>query len=321
MPVHDLSLNESPYPPTELIQQALREAAARVARYPAAEQTGILKRVAAVLGLEPDRVMVTRSIDEAVDRLADRYRGRRFLLFSPTFLSYLLRLEKREVRFETVPLGPDFELGVEQLARVDREDVVLLPNPNNPSANLFPGAVVAELAGRCHRLLVDEAYIDYSRHSSFLRDPAWEGHYVFRSFSKAYGLAGLRLGVLCGPAEAIAELSAKQWFCNLDTLNHAVLEAVLGHPFADEVAHRVVQDRESLRAGLVKLGFHVYESHTNFLLVKSDRPEEIIEFLLLNGIRIRDTSAYGLDGHLRISVGTPRVNARLLELMGEYSQS
>ena len=116
---------------------------------------------------------------------------------------------------------------------------MLLPNPNNPSANLFPAEAVGELADGCHRLLVDEAYIDFSGHTSFLEDPRSERHYVFRSFSKAYGLAGLRLGLLCGPAEEMKMLRWRQWFCNLDTFNHAVLDTVLGHPYAAEVAARV----------------------------------------------------------------------------------
>ncbi len=228
-------------------------------------------------------------------------------------------MEKREVRFETVPLGLDFELGPEQLQAVTPEDVVLLPNPNNPSGNLFSESTLSELADRCHRLLVDEAYIDFSGHTSFLTDPRAERHFVFRSFSKAHGLAGLRLGLLCGPVEEMKVLRWKQWFCNLDTLNHAVLKTVIGHPYAAEVAARIVADREHLRAGLVELGYHVYPSHTNFLLVKAENPENIVEYLLLNGIRIRETSAYGLPGHLRISVGMPRANAHLLRLLGEYS--
>ena len=68
------------------------------------------------------------------------------------------------------------------------------------------------------------------------------------------------------------------------------------------------------------LGYEVYPSATNFLLVKAEKPEAVVEFLLLNGVKIRETSAYGLEGHLRISVGTPEANARLLELMGEYSK-
>ncbi|KOS73995.1 aminotransferase class I and II family protein [Burkholderia mallei] len=163
---------------------------------------------------------------------------------------------------------------------------------------------------RAGKLLIDETYVDYS--SFRARGLAYgENELVFRSFSKSYGLAGLRLGALFGPSELIAAMKRKQWFCNVGTLDLHALEAALDNDRARE-AHiaKTLAQRRRVADALRGLGYRVASSEANFVLVENAAGERTLRFLRERGIQVKDAGQFGLHHHIRISIGREEDNDR-----------
>ncbi len=145
---------------------------------------------------------------------------------------------------------------------------------------------------------------------------------MFRSFSKSYGLAGLRLGVLFGPAEAIASMKRRQWFSNVGTLELNALAAVLDHDQArDAHVASILAERARVSEALRALGYRVVPSEANFVLVANPAGARTLAWLAGQGVQVKDAAQFGLAGHLRISIGLAHENDRLLAALGSFPEA
>jgi histidinol-phosphate aminotransferase len=317
-----LNTNETAEPPPAEFEAAVRHRLDGLGlhRYPDRRATELRKRLAEVEGLTPDRVWVANGSNEVLLQLFLAYGGpdRRVLLFRPGYSMYPLlgRVTLTPTVQEDLPGG--FRLGADLAsAAVERHRpaLVVLAHPNNPTGVPVPLDAVRALHDAGDALVVlDEAYVEFGGESARPLLEALPRLVVTRTFSKAYRLAGLRLGYLLGHDWVVDDLRRVRLPYHLDTVKQvAALAALDLRP--DMLAHipRVAAERDRLTTALAALpGVHPYPSAANFVLF-STRVADLFHRLLDRGVLVRDFSTGPrLEGCLRVSVGTPDDNDAFL---------
>ena len=302
-------------------------------RYPDPHQTALKHRLAVLKGVLPGQIFLGNGSDEPIDLLirATCQPGQdAILIVPPTYGMYEVSANINLVTVQKVPLTADFQLDTDAVLAVltPQTKIVWVCSPNNPSGNLLSGEAIRRvIEGVENRALVvvDEAYID------FADTPSWTtelGRYpnlvVLQTLSKAWGLAGLRLGMCFASEELIAlldkikppyNIAAPTQQLALQALNHADQKAAL-------VAEILVQ-RAALTGQLRGLAIveTVYPSDANFLLVRFRDSDAVFQYLISRQVIVRDRSrVMRCVGCLRISVGTAPENAQLLAILTEFSK-
>ena len=303
--------------------------AAGLNRYPEPQPPALVQGLARLYGVAPNQVLVGRGSDEAIDLLLRVYCRAgvdNVIICPPTFGMYgvAARIQGAEVR--TVPLKADAGFALDEAALLARADentkLVFVCSPNNPTANVVAPEqllrIARALAPRA-LLVVDEAYIDFASVESLCRRlDEVPGLAILKTLSKAHGLAGARVGALIAAAEVI-KLARK--VIPPYAITELTVEAVspLLEPAAVQRMRarvaQLLQERARLGAGLARspLISKVWPSDANFLLVDSTDPDEVLARVRRAGLIIRDVRQPALPKSLRISVGTPEQNDRVLE--------
>lgn len=316
-----LNANESPWP---------FPAAVGLNRYPEPQPMALRSRLAALYGVEPDQVLASRGSDESIDLLVRAFcrpLQDAVMICPPTFGMYAVSAEVQGAKILRVPLsGPDFTLDVDRVLAAVTPAVKLLfvCSPNNPTGGLVPLASVrhlaSALAGRA-LVIVDEAYVEFAgAQSTATLLQQHDNLGVLRTLSKAWGLAGARIGALLAHAEVVDLLRRIMPPYPLPTPSVDAAMAVLGGGEGLMRKHVAVvaTERESLRAALETMPGvrEVLPSRANFLAVRFEHAVAIQRSLVRKGIVVRDVTRYpGLEDALRISIGTPAENNRLLEVL------
>lgn len=298
-------------------------------RYPEPQPPPLVEGLARLYGVSPAQLLVGRGSDEAIDllmRVFCRAGVDNILICPPTFGMYAVaaRIQGAEVR--TVPLCAEAGFALNEtalLASVDANTrLVFVCTPNNPTANAVPPAQLLRIARALQPgtlLVVDEAYIDFANVESLTRHlDAVPNLAILRTLSKAHGLAGARVGALLAHPEII-RLARK--VIPPYAITELTVEAVVPQITDDALARmriRIAQlllERERLAEGLRRspLITRVWPSDANFLLVDCRDADEVLARTRASGLIIRDVRQPVLPGSLRISVGTPEQNTRLLE--------
>ena len=292
-----------------------------LARYP--ERAPVEKEVAGFLGLDPAQVLLTNGIDEAIHLLCSTYLdpGDEALIAVPTFAMYAIFAQAEGARVVEVRASDNFTFPAQDLlAQLSpRTRLIAVANPNNPTGAAVAGDVLIQIAQAAPQaaLLVDEAYFEF--HGETLIDRAFIGQtflgqtrqienlFVARTFSKAYGLAGLRIGVLAGQARQMAMVRRVASPYNVNAAALAVLpEALQDQEYVGHYVAQVLSNRERLQQELGNLGLHYWTSHANFVLVRVGPVHaEFVQALRDRGILVRDRhSDPGCEGCVRLTVGS-----------------
>lgn len=298
-----------------------------VNRYPDPHQRELKKQLAALKGVRPEQVFIGNGSDEAID-LAFRIfcePGRdNAVSIAPTYGMYRVAAQTNDVEMREVPLGPDFSLPVEALlaAADDRTKLLWLCSPNNPTGNAFPEREIEQLLRRFEGMvLLDEAYIDFAEGRGFLpRLGEFPNLIVLQTLSKAWGMAGLRLGLAYASEEIAALYGRVKYPYNINTLTQQAVAETLRRDISAEIAE-IRSERERLAQALAAEACieRIYESQANFLLVKTAAPDRLYRELLAAGVIVRNRSRIrGCEGCLRITVGRPGENERLLETVKNF---
>ena len=322
-----LDANESPWPPPGA-QVDLRTAALN--RYPDPQPRILVERLARLYAVDASQVLVGRGSDEAIDLLVRAFcrPGRDAIaVCPPTFGMYATSAAVQGARLVELPLTPEFGVDVDALASRVPDDVkiVFLCSPNNPTGALTALADIERIALALHGralVIVDEAYIEFadapSASGALARHPNLG---VLRTLSKAWALAGARVGCLLAGAEIIALLRRIMPPYPLPTPSVAAALAALtadGLALTLQRVALIVAERERLASELARLPRvrNVLPSRGNFLCVEFNESAAIQRHLLAAGVVVRDMSRYPrLGDHLRISIGTREENARVIELL------
>jgi histidinol-phosphate aminotransferase len=325
-----LNVNENPYPPSAAvvadIERAVAEAARDLNRYPDREFTALREALAAYLGhgVVAAQVWAANGSNEVMLHLLQAFGGpgRTALSFAPTYSMYPEYARDTHTGWEVGHREQDFTLDVERavaLVRERRPHVVLLPSPNNPTGTALPHAAIGALCEALDEgvLVVDEAYAEFRRAGTPSALELLSAHpnlVVTRTMSKAFALAGARVGYLVASVEVCDALRVVRLPYHLSAITQAVAGAALRH--ADELlgaVDRLRSERDETVVWLRAQGFTVADSDANFVLFGSfpDR-HAVWQGLLDRGVLIRET---GPDGWLRVSIGTPAEMAAFREAL------
>lgn len=298
-----------------------------VNRYPDPRQQRLRELLAARKGIATDRIFIGSGSDEAIDlayRIFCRPGIDNAVSIAPTYGMYRVAAAVNDVELREVPLGNDFLLPVERLlaAADERSKLLWLCSPNNPTGNAFPATEIERLLRRFDGMVVlDEAYIDFAAGPGFLARLGEFGNLiVLQTLSKAWGMAGLRLG-LAFASEAVAGLFARvKYPYNINSLAQQAVAERLTEDIAPQVAEiRAERDRLAPQLAACPAIERVYPSDANFILVRTPDPDRMYDALISAGVIVRNRSRIpGCEGCLRITVGTPAENARMIETVKNF---
>ena len=297
-------------------------------RYPDPHQTLLKDELGSELGIEPEQIFVGNGSDEAIDLLIRAFCEPvqdAIIIQPPTYGMYKVAATVNNVRVLEVPLQPDFSIDLEPLlAKISAARITFFCSPNNPTGNLMNPESILRCAEMSPGLVVvDEAYIDFADQSGMLENlSAAPNLIILRTFSKAWGMAGMRVGMALGDKRVIGVMDKIKYPYNLSRAAQTAARRVLRKPKerVDQI-RRLIGLREQLAAALVELSCveQVFPSQANFLLVRVRQAAALHSFLKSRGIAVRDRSCeLYCDECLRITVGSPRENETLLTALKEY---
>lgn len=303
-------------------------------RYPDPYQSAIKERLAPIKGVRPGQIFLGNGSDEPIDLLirATCTPGQTdsILILPPTYGMYEVSATINDVRLIKVPLTPDFHLDVEAvIAAIEpTTKIIWLCSPNNPSGNqLDSGAIRQVIEAATHAVVVvDEAYIDFAQGPSWTTElDRYPNLIVLQTFSKAWGLAALRLGMCFASEEIVRVLNKIKPPYNISAPTQALgLEALDNVAQKDAMVAEILAERAVLVEQLRPLSIveQVYPTDANFVLVRFTDAKAIFEYLINKQVIVRDRSKVMLcAGCLRISVGTRPENEVLLIHLQQYANS
>ena len=298
-----------------------------VNRYPDPHQRALKALIAELKDVDAGRIFLGNGSDEAIDlcyRIFCRPGVDNAVSIAPTYGMYRVAAAVNDVELREVPLGNDFSLPVERLlaAADERSKLLWLCSPNNPTGNAFPATEIERLLRRFDGMVVlDEAYVDFADGAGFLpRLDEFPNLIVLQTLSKAWGMAGLRIGLAFAAREVAALFSRVKYPYNIPGPTQRVAEEMLGRDLAPQIAE-IRSERRRLASELASCPCieRVYPSQTNFLLVRTPAPDALYDALIEAGIIVRNRSRIpGCEGCLRITVGTPAENARMIETVKNF---
>ena len=320
-----LDLNENTAGCSPRVLAKLRELTAeQIARY--SEREPAEAAVADFLGIDPAEAVLTNGVDEAIHLLCEAFLESQdeVLIPVPTFVMYEISAAATGARVIPVPADDAFRFPTSRLISsiTSQTRLVMIANPNNPTGAVAPPQDLLEIA-RCApnaAILIDEAYFEFYGKTLL---PQWRdlpNLFVARTFSKAYGLAGLRIGVLAGNSNHIDMIRRAVSPFNVNGAALACLPAALeDQNFVREYVAQVVAGREKLQHQLHSWGIPYWPSQANFVLVRFGAQSRVItENLGKRGILVRDRSRdHGCAGCVRIAIGTEEHTARLITALRE----
>jgi histidinol-phosphate aminotransferase len=328
--VVDLSSNENPLGPSPRAMAALREAVATVNRYPDASGTDLKAALAGKWDVRPEQIALGNGADEWMLLLCLAFAGPEdeVVMAHGSFISYLLRTAEVGAKAVRVPLREythDLEAMAE--ATTERTRLVFVCNPNNPTGTMVSAEQLEAFLQRIPErvaVVVDEAYYEYVSDGERPRTleairGGRENLIVLRSFSKVYGLAGLRVGYMLAHEKVIDYMERARPPFNVNSLAQVAALAALGD---EEHVRRSVEANQAAKAffcrALDALGVPYTPSHTNFLAVDVGRPaSQVSGPLLERGFLTTALDNWGVPHHLRFSFGTPEENEDFVAALGE----
>jgi histidinol-phosphate aminotransferase len=320
-----LDFNENTAGCSPRVLARLRELTSEeIACYPEREPLETL--VAAHLGIAPDELLLTNGVDEAIHLLCETFLepGDEALIVVPTFAMYEISAAATGARVIAVPAAENFRFpAADLLVRINSTTrLVAIANPNNPTGIVANPEDMLEIARRAPQaaVLVDEAYFDFYGKTLIGHTRELPNLFVARTFSKAYGMAGLRVGVLAGPPPHISLARRVASPYNVNGVALACLPAALtDDDYVGRYVSQVRQGREELQQEFRRWELPFWPSHANFVLAQFGAMKNtFIHSMRQRGILVRDRSRdYGCEGCVRISLGTTEQTDRLLRAMRE----
>lgn len=300
-------------------------------RYPDPYQRELKRKIAGVENVQVERLFIGNGSDEAIDLLFRVFcepRRDNVIVCPPTYGMYEVSAGINDVKVLHVPLSSGFELDADAVieAADDNTKLVFICSPNNPTGNSMDREAILRIADEAGAIVVvDEAYIHFSSKESVENEiKSRPNIVVLRTFSKAWGLSGLRLGFAIADQRIVGLLNKVKPPYNVSgAAQREAVEAIGAAPRVKAMIDELLVLREELRESLEALRFveQVFPSDANFLLVRVPEPTAVYRSLIGRGIVVRDRSRVVLcEGCLRITVGTREENSELLNALNEIGE-
>ena len=296
-------------------------------RYPDPSQARLKRRIAEIKGVDVQNIFVGNGSDEAIDlcfRIFCNPGLDNAIAIAPSYGMYSTCAAVNDVEMREVLLNDDFSLPVERLldAADNNSKLLFICSPNNPTGNVFPREEIERILQEFDGMVVlDEAYIDFADEPGMLRSlENWPNLIILQTLSKAWGMAGLRAGLAFASDYVMRLFAQVKYPYNINVATLSAVEKLLKAGVDDRVK-LIKEQRAFLEQKLsgMECVWRVYPSQANFLLVQVDNAADLYNYLLGEGIIVRDRSRMPLcDNTLRITIGTPQENVRLLRAIAEY---
>ncbi len=295
-------------------------------RYPDPLQYAVKKRLSEIKGVPVRNIFLGNGSDEAIDVLFRSFCNPgidNVILVPPTYGMYQVSANINDIETRNIMLTADYQLNLEGIAEAidERTKMIFICSPNNPTGNSINRADIETLLVNFNGIVViDEAYINFSRQKTFIQElTEYANLIVLQTLSKAWGLAGLRLGMAFASEEIVAVMNKVKPPYNInDATQKLVLEALQQVDQVNNWIKQTLTERDQLVLNLKKFDFvlDIYPSDANFILVKTTDANGIYNHLVSQGIIVRNRSKVELcEGCLRITVGTPNENSILINAL------
>ncbi|MGB5430967.1 histidinol-phosphate transaminase [Eudoraea sp.] len=295
-------------------------------RYPDPQQRQLKTLLAKTFSLSPANILLGNGSDEVLDLIFRAFcepHKDNIITMPPTYGMYKVLAGINAIENREVLLTESFELDVDKIleSKNSNTKVIFLCSPNNPTGNSFSGIHIENLLNNFQGLIViDEAYIDFATKSSWLnRFDQFPNLIVTRTFSKAYGMAGLRLGVCYASEDIITILNRIKPPYNVNELTQRkALQMIQNTALLEEQITEILAERDRMVRQLAEINYinKIYPTDANFILVKVDDADKRYKEILESGVVVRNRSTQPLcDNTLRFTIGTPKENETLLKIL------
>ena len=299
-------------------------------RYPDPYQVDIKEKIAPIKSCRSSQIFLGNGSDEPIDliiRLTCEPKEDNIIILPPTYGMYEVSASVNNVEAQKIPLTTDYQLDTPKIiASINsKTKLIFICSPNNPTGNLIDRKAILEIIKNFQQgiVIIDEAYNDFSDEPSLIPElDKFPNVMVLQTFSKAWGLASLRLGMAFGSEELIKLLNKIKYPYNINGLTQrALLENIHNIDFVKDSVKKLNQNREKVIFELKKLPnvLNIFASDANFLLVKFTDARRIFDYLIEQKVIVRDRSKVILcEDSLRISIGSEEENHVLLNLLNQY---
>ncbi len=297
-------------------------------RYPDPYQWACKEKLAKIKGVKPEQIFLGNGSDEAIDhliRITCTPKEDNILILPPTYGMYKVCADIQEVGIQEAPLTEDFEIDPDTVfdSINAATKIIWICSPNNPSGNSLDREAILQIVKAFpHKMVVvDEAYVDFSSEPSFIQElDKYPNLVVIQTFSKAWGMAGLRIGTAYAHPEIIKILNKVKYPYNLNQLTQAkLLESLDKEEQKNTYVKEILALRNQLEESLKPLAEKIFPSQSNMLLVRFKDAKALFHYLLGQKVIIRDrTSVILCKDCLRITIGTAEENKILLEKIEEF---
>lgn len=321
-----LASNENPLGPSPKAIEAIEKSLSGINRYPDAHGTELKKAIATRFSLSPNQLILTNGADELITLISETFleEGDEIIVPSPSFSEYEFGAHLMGAKVIPVPLDSRFQFDIDHILSVvtDRTKLIYICSPNNPTGTYLPKLMLEKILHSIpkHILVVfDSAYSHFASNEDYTDGLEYVrmGHpiIVLQTFSKVYGLAGLRVG-FGAAAESIIQsiIRVKEPF-NVNSLAQtAAIAAIADEAHVQKTIEVNTTGRKQLYIAFNELGIRYVESMSNFILADfGEDAKKVSELLLLEGVIIRYGDVWELPNHIRISIGTLEENSILIE--------
>jgi len=297
-------------------------------RYPDPLQKLLKKKIAAIKGVQREQIFLGNGSDEPIDLIFRAFCNPgidNIVTINPTYGMYEVAAGINDIEVKKVPLTEKFELDASLIlsATDEKTKIIFLCSPNNPTGNCFDKDEILKIIRSLEGIvLLDEAYIDFAPAKSLLPElNNYPNLIILHTFSKAWGMAGIRLGMAFATSEIISVLTKIKYPYNLNILTQTkAMELLSNKKQLNKWVKIIIAERDKLAILLQQLPFvvEVYPSDANFLLVKMHDANGIHNYLMERGIIVRNRSNVHLcEGSLRITVGSPSENEILIKALND----
>ena len=325
-----LASNENPFGCSLFVKKAIEREAVNINRYPDGGVFYLRQDLSKFLSVNPDEIIFGNGSNEIIDLIARTFlkEGDEVLSFQYSFIVYRLVTQLNGGIFKEVPVEKDLSRDLNKMldSITEKTKIIFIDNPCNPTGFANLKEEMDEFIKKVPEnviVVIDEAYFEYAKehgvpngiHYVFPINPEIPENknvIVLRTFSKAYGLAGLRIGFGISKREIIDILERVRQPFNVNHLAQVgAIEALKDQKFVEFCVSENEKGKEQLYEGLERLDIHFYPTYGNFILFKVQNAEEVYDRLLKRGIIVRP--AFGMKDHLRVSIGTHEENEKFLE--------